>query len=423
MNRHLLSLALNLLATLLIALLFLSSQNQAAALPRIGQPGGTFIVTSSLDNNIADNVLTLREAILLATGGTGPTGVNRELTYEEANNLILDCTYYDDNTWIIIGDCGAGYDDFIVFSSIITYIQLPADLPPITDTGITTINGLAGSSYVTIDGAGAVHGFDLQSNHNVVQSLSLTNMKDYAVRVSSDDNLISNLIITHATGSGIIINGGSGNHIFAVRVGDNHVPCGPGGVSGSGIVLSGAATGNDLTEIVLRCNGQHGLLLDGTGTISNTISGGATGRIDGNGLDGISERNGATRNTWSKIPIFDNGGVGIYKSNPASAQPPFLIDKIGSGAGYNLSGIGTPGSSVEVYRAAPDPGGVGEGRTYLATAIAGNYGDWSAAVSGGTLDCFTAFQTVSGVSGAESSEFAINLCESRKHVYLPIVMR
>jgi PKD repeat protein len=408
MNRHHVSPVPSLLAVLSIVFFFLVPLDQATARPLAGEPGGTLTVNSPLDNNIADDVLTLREAILIAIGGTGPTGVNRPLTPQEAA-ATASCQY--DANWNIIGHCGAGKDDIIQFGSNATFIQPVADLPPITDTGMTTISGQVGGSYVTIDGSGALHGFDLQSNTNVVQRLSLTNMSNYAVHVSSSGNLVANLVITNVAGSGIILNGGSNNRIFAVQVGaSDTAPCVPGGVSGSGIVLSGASTGNDVTESRLRCNGQYGILLDGAGTISNTIRGGTIGRIDSNGLDGISERNGAALNTWSKIPIFDNGGLGIYKSNPSGAPAPVLIDVAPNGPGYIVSGTGAPGSTVEIYRAAPDPSGAGEGRAYLATATATDIGDWAALVSGGTLNCFTAFQTITGTNGAESSEFGVNLC-------------
>ena len=31
-------------------------------------------------------------------------------------------------------------------------------------------------------------------------------------------------------------------------------------------------------------------------------------------------RNGATRNTWSRIPIFDNGGLGIAKADRSARE-------------------------------------------------------------------------------------------------------
>ena len=415
MKRSPKTVAVNFLAMLWIGLYVLEPSGQAAAAqPQAGTPGGAIItVTSPLDNVTADDVLTLREALLIATGGTGPTGINRPLTVGEA--IQTTCTF--DGYRNIIGECGQDANDRIQFSSAVTTITLTANLPPLIDNAITTVFGQLASSYVTVDGAGVFHGFDLQSNDNVLQRLNLTHMKDYAVRTVSAANALQNLVITNIAGSGIIISGGSGNAIFAVQVGNNS-PCTPGGVSGSGIVMSGATTGNTVTESVLRCNGQYGILLDGAGTTSNTISGGTLGRIEANGLDGIHEGNGAAGNTWSQIPIFDNGGLGIFKSNSSFAPAPVLSSISASGLGFVLSGTGVPGSSVEVYRAATDPGGAGEGRKYLATTTAGPTGAWAANITASNLDCLTAFQTV---NSAESSKFATNVCPLQ--VYLPMVRR
>jgi len=428
MNRQPLFLVLTLPAALLIAFFCALPSAQPAL---AGQPGGTMIVTSNLDNNVPDSVLTLREAILIAMGGTGPNGLNRPLTADEYTTAASKCTV--DVSYNIIGDCGASYDDVIQFGSNGSHVRLASDLPPINDTGLTSINGQEPTGFATVDGSGAAHGFDLQSDNNVVTRLNLTNMAGYGVHITTSNNLVSGVVITGVTGSGIVINGGGGNRILAVEVGANgSEPCTAPTVSGSGIVLSGTVTGTQITDTLLRCNGEYGILLDGAGTAGNVIGNGPTGGltgcrvaaprtgcIEGNRLDGIREQNGAAGNTWSKIPIYDNGGLGISKSDTTRVPAPALTGMTLAPAGYTLRGTAAPGGTVELYQAAPDPSGAGEGRTYLATATADVTGAWSADV-GGRSRCFTAFQTAFGSGPLESSEFARNLCLS---LYLPLVLK
>ncbi len=81
---------------LMFRMVFMIILVAAVSVPALGQPtsaalaapeaalsGGTFFVDSSADNTTPDGRLTLREAIMLANGGTGPLGLNRPVAWEE----------------------------------------------------------------------------------------------------------------------------------------------------------------------------------------------------------------------------------------------------------------------------------------------------------------------------------------------------
>src|SRR5205085_7595353 len=95
-----------LLAFLSAALLLATVANAAQFAPAAG---GTLTVNSSADNVISDTVLTLREALLIARGGTGgdgvTTGLARKLSVAERAQTS-GCTFasLSDNT--ITGGCG-----------------------------------------------------------------------------------------------------------------------------------------------------------------------------------------------------------------------------------------------------------------------------------------------------------------------------
>ncbi len=81
-----------------------------------------------------------------------------------------------------------------------------------------------------------------------------------------------------------------------------------------------------------------------------------------------------------------------------------------------VQGTASASAFVELYRAAPDPLGFGEGRTFLGSTTASGAGAWSVNVGAGLVNCYTAFQTVGGAS----SEFGPHTCPT---VRLPVILR
>jgi hypothetical protein len=89
------------------------SPELAHAAPPSAPLGGTFTVNSSSDDTLPDGYLTLREAIMLANGGTGASGLNRALTSGEKAQLS-GCIINGSN--LITGGCGGGFADTIYFN-------------------------------------------------------------------------------------------------------------------------------------------------------------------------------------------------------------------------------------------------------------------------------------------------------------------
>src|SRR5438876_1917619 len=132
--------ALALLLALCVALVM---AQVTRAEPSEPQAGGTFTVNGMGDNTTSNCCLTLREAILLAKGGTGPGGLNRSLSAGEQSQVGGACVVNGSGN--ITSGCGAGITDAIVFDvglGLNATITLTSSLPAIADSAATIINGV-----------------------------------------------------------------------------------------------------------------------------------------------------------------------------------------------------------------------------------------------------------------------------------------
>lgn len=110
----------NTVTCLLLAGALLPGQRPAASL-RASVAGGVFVVNDATDADTRDSVLSLREAMNVAAGATGPfTPQERSQLGGCAFNAIGEIT----------GGCGAG-GDTITFSPPLTQIILTSNLPQI----------------------------------------------------------------------------------------------------------------------------------------------------------------------------------------------------------------------------------------------------------------------------------------------------
>ncbi len=184
------------------------------------------------------------------------------------------------------------------------------------------------------------------------------------------------------------------------------------------MVLAGSTAGNTLHDNDIYYNTEEGILLYGMVT-HNKVEG---DRIHSNGGPGISEAGTAGINWWSQVSIYWNGGLGIDRlANGTPDEPYPVITGFSSGPGGSLlvSGISQPGNTVELYTAAParDPSGFGEGRYFIASALADAAGHWQIPVSGCGL--FTAFEMEPVSSYWDGSEFGpTTACH-----YLPLLFK
>lgn len=197
-----------------------------------------------------------------------------------------------------------------------------------------------------------------------------------------------------------------------------------------GVVVSSSnnnpGQGNTIQNNTIMSNHRDGVLLTGEflSVTNNLISGDS---IDDNTLDGIHEGVNASSNWWTQISTYNNGGLGIHK---AAATPPHpsITTASSNGVQWTVSGTATASDlfspvSVEVYLAAPDPSGFGEGKTYLGNAPVDKTGHWSLNTPDSNFGCFTAFETPSSIflGTAASSDFSQNVCRVRS--FMPLIIK
>jgi parallel beta-helix repeat protein len=137
----------------------------------------------------------------------------------------------------------------------------------------------------------------------------------------------------------------------------------------TGVYVS-STTGTLLTNNLVHDNNDSGVWLSGGPTYGTTIIGGA---YYSNGAFGIVEGEGAGSNTWRQISTYNNLGLGIDKNDNGLPDATGLISitaatRVGgvvSVTGEYLGGPNFRYHEIDLYRAAPDSSGFGEGRTYL----------------------------------------------------------
>lgn len=195
--------------------------------------GPTITVNSLADTQQPDEVLTFREALLLATSGGG-FGVD-DLT--EAECAQVSSTVYENNVCekkLIGQGPGLSISDRIAFGvggSGPKTIVLTEPLPVLRRNDL--IDG--GGSNVTIDGAG-FDCFTINSNNNAIKRLRITNCANAITIVSGVNNIIGSI--------------GEGNTIY-----EN---------SGSAVIVVGAATtGTSIRGNSIYSNGDAIELVDG----------------------------------------------------------------------------------------------------------------------------------------------------------------
>ncbi len=126
---------------------------------------------------------------------------------------------------------------------------------------------------------------------------------------------------------------------------------------GAGILVVSAAGANRITRNSVFANG----------TILNAGGGAATGQI---GIDLLVAANSQTRGTAPYATVndvndADAGGNGL-------ANFPIVTSATRVGGDLVVTGFARPGAIIELFVAAPDASGFGEGQTYLTSVVEGS---------------------------------------------------
>jgi hypothetical protein len=253
-------------------------------------------VNTKIDGNVRDTVLTLREAILLTTGGL----TFAELTVAEqlqvsggtggpgfANTIVFDAAVFTRLPGPALAD-GEDVDDDLMLRApaALTTVTLTSALPVVAASN-TTING---NGSILLQGNGTFDGLTIQSNNNTVLGLQLHGFANGIVIASGTGNTIGGTtaaarnVIGGNTASGMLVQGNN-NTIQGDYVGLD--AAGAPNPNGTGIKVSGTAFGNTIGG---SASGAGNVISSNTGVgvdLASTFGRNAPNRVLGNiiGLD------------------------------------------------------------------------------------------------------------------------------------------
>ena len=421
---------------------FLASHRPGAQ----ASPDVTITVNSTADTNTRDGWLTLREAMLLATG---------ELSV--GNLHEGECHQVSTAGWLgwPLDECiplgsppGVISPDTIVFHTGVFPPASPATIAlgsalPTLDTGGDTIDG--SSAGVLVDGVSrAFDCFDITSADNGIKGLQIRNCHaGVTIRDGAQSNTIGgttagerNVISGNELGLIISDNDTDGNIVKGNYIGTDASGMAPIPNSGPGVIVQDGAQNNTIGgsspsernvisgnlgtgAVYIVTSGASGNVIKGNyigtnasgttaipnrgwgvylaGAPDNTIGGSGPGEgntIALNGQDGVRVLGAtATGNTIRGNSVHSNDGKGIENESGGNTElAPPVITGFGS-----VMGTACPSCTVDIYSDDEDEGEVYEGST-----TANGAGNWSFS---GSLEGPNVTATATDANG-NTSEFS-----------------
>ncbi len=290
---------------------------------RAGVSGPAYIITvnDTGDGNIKNSTITLREALLLARGGTTATGTNHSLNDAEKNQ-ITGCTFTgSSNNWSTNVGCGAGYEDTIQFTGmgVGSFIHLALPLTPVSDSGAATnVDGGTVLPFIDATGIGAGDAWTISSNNNTITNIAVYGAPQGSnLTVSGSSNLLDGLISYSANANGIHITGNN-NTLNNAKIGVSYlVTCLAN--HGQGILIDGGASGDTVKNSVIGCNDGNGVQISASASAGNHVIGpnnkigvDLSGSGDrGNGLSGIWVASNNNQVTGNQIGFNGTDGLDL----------------------------------------------------------------------------------------------------------------
>jgi hypothetical protein len=335
----------------------------------------TMQVNSNADTNARDSGLTLREAILLATGGLTYAGLSPS---EQAQ---------------VSPFAGPTTGDTITFAPGITSITFGSVLPSLS-SGRDAIDG---GGHVSIQGAVDFNCFSITSDSNTIKGLTIRGCAIGVNVASGTGNTIGG---TTAADRNIL----GGNSTAGVSLASNSNT-----VIGNFIGTNGAGTGADANGIGIRISGSSNTIGSATGTTPGGACTGACNLISGNTQHGI-EISGTTATGNQIVGSFigvnaagtgpvANGGSGVR----INGAPSNTIGGTTAGARNVLSGNTGRGILVE---------GAGANSNVIQGNFVGTNSPGDAALTNGLsgIRIETANNTVGGTTGTTAGGPCTGAC-------------
>jgi len=208
---------------------------------------------------------------------------------------------------------------------------------------------------------------------NIIRDSRETNADGIELNGGNNNMTISNNQILRNAGFGIdyIAGANTGNTISGNTFVGNGTQ---GGGQQSGIGLRGSGSNNNIISNNSFVNNTGAGIVALPGTTSNvfsqnTFSGNGTNSAAGLGLAIDLMATGATGTNGDGVSLNDNGDVDTGANGVLNF--PVITSATISNGNLVVKGYARAGSKIELYAAAPDPTGFGEGQTYLGTVTEG----------------------------------------------------
>ena len=315
-----------------------------------------------------------------ASGNLDAGNAKDGIYIESANNLIGGVTAADRN--VISGNGWSG-------------IQL---------WRASATGNLIQGNYIGLNAAGTAA---LGNDDNGIVSGSNASATVIGGSVAGAGNVIAGHNLT-GTSDGIHISGGSGGTIAGNRIGTDAggtlaLPNSRNGILMSGTqnyTIGGAAAG---AGNIIANSGASGVAIAGSGA-GNRVQGNAIYANGGLGIDldndGVTANDGAitvsSPNLLTDAPVFTSATL--------SGGTLTLAGYVGSAAGQALFA----GAQVEIFLAASDPSGYGEGQTTLGTLTADASGNFSGSLAVTGVSVGSTLTATATDGAGNTSEFGAN---------------
>lgn len=243
-------------------------------------------------------------------------------------------------------------------------------LPAITDSA-TWIDGYlqpgTSANTLAMGGSNAVVRIELNGTGVAGNGLTITGANGVLVR---------GLMIDRFAGAGVAIAGGNGSRVEGSLLGTDAAAAVDLGNGGDGVSLTGGANGATIggttaaARNVIAFNGRGvvvGSSAADAATTANAIRANSIVANDGLGIDLAGD--GVTLNDEGDVDTGPNGLLNF----------PVLTSVTQTGATVLVvEGFARPGSTIDLFVTDVEPGGFGEGRTYLTTVVEGAVNDQDA---------------------------------------------